>query len=118
MSRFPAKINVLLFRFLGLVHTFLFQCFKIYSNMENFNVEVEQLRCIFKYNNYPVNMIVQSIQKLLDKLYFSKHLVPTVPKMGLLIVLPFLGKFSMKMMPRLYKSFSKTLSQCNIKVIF
>ena len=38
--------------------------------------------------------------------------------MGLLAVLPFLGKFSLNLRKSLYKLVSKSLTQCNIKVIF
>ena len=48
---------------IGLVHTLLFQFLKIFSKMENFYIEVERLRSILKYNNYPVNMIDQCIKK-------------------------------------------------------
>ena len=42
----------------------------------------------------------------------------TVPKKDILIVLPFLGQFSLNLRSRLYNWFNKTLPQCNIKVIF
>ena len=36
---------------IGLIHTLLFWFFKICSSMENFHIEVELLRSIFKFNN-------------------------------------------------------------------
>ena len=86
--------------------------------MENFHIEVELLRSIFKCNNYPVNIIDQCIKKFFDKFYVPKQIVPTVPKKELLVVLPYLGTFSLNLRKRLYKSVSKSLPQCNIKVIF
>ena len=86
--------------------------------MENFHIEVELLRSIFKCNNYPVNIIDQCIKKFFDKLYVRKQIVPTVPKKELLVVLPYLGTFSLNLRKRLYKSVSNSLPQCNIKVIF
>ena len=55
----------------------------------------------------------------MDKLYVPKEifLVPTVPKRELLVVLPYLRTFSLSLRKRLYKSVSKSLPQCNIKVI-
>ena len=103
---------------IGLVHAFLFQFFKICSCMENFHLEVEDLRSIFKCNNYPVNIIYQCIKKFLDKVYVPKLIVPAVPKKELLVVLPFLGTFSLNLRKRLYKSVSMSLPQCNIKVTF
>ena len=103
---------------IGLVHTLLFRFFKICSSMENFHIEVELLRSIFKCNNYPVNIIDQCIKKFFDKLYVRKQIVPTVPKKELLVVLPYLGTFSLNLRKLLYKSVSKSLPQRNIKVIF
>ena len=65
---------------IGLVHTLLFRFFKICSSMENFHIEVELLRSIFKCNNYPVNIIGQCIKKFFDKSYAPKQIVSTVPK--------------------------------------
>ena len=68
--------------------------------------------------NYAVNITDQCIKKFLDKLNIHKQIVSTVPKRELLVVLPFLRKFSLNLRKRLYKSVSKSLPQCNIKVIF
>ena len=88
----------------------LFRFFKICSSMENFHVEVELLRSIFKWNNYPVNIIDQCIKKFLEILYVPKQIGPTVPKKQLLVT------FSLNLRKHLYKSISKSLLQC--KVIF
>ena len=47
---------------IGLVHMLLFWFFEICSSMENFHLEVEHLRSIFKCNSYPVNIIDQCIK--------------------------------------------------------
>ena len=86
--------------------------------MENFHIEVELLKSIFKCNNCPVNVIDQCVKKFLDKLYVPKQILPTVPKKELLVVLPYLGANSLSLRKGLHKSVSKSLPQCNIKVIF
>ena len=103
---------------IGLVDTFLLRFFEICSSMENFHIEVELLKSIFKCNNYPVNVMDQCVKKFLDKLYVPKQIVPTVPKKELLVVLPYVGIFSLNLRKRLHKSVSKSLPQCNIKLIF
>ena len=103
---------------IGIVHTLLFRFFKISSSMENLHTEVEHLRGIFKCNNYSLNIFDQYIKKFLDNLSVHKQIVPTVPKRKLLIVLPFLGKFSLNLRKRLYKLVRKSLPQCSIKVVF
>ena len=60
----------------------------------------------------------QCIKKFFDKLYALKQILPTVPKIELLVILPYLGTFSLSLRKRLDKSVSKSLPQCNIKVIF
>ena len=86
---------------IGLVHTLLFRFFKICSSMENFYIEVELLRSIFEYNNFPVNITDQCIKKLLDKLHVPKEIVLTVPERKLLVALPYLGTFSLNLRKRL-----------------
>ena len=86
--------------------------------MENFHIEVELLRSIFKCNNYSVNIIDQGIKKSFNKLYVPKQIVPTVPKKELLGVHPYIGKFYLNLRKLFYKLISKSLPQCNIKVIF
>ena len=83
------------FIFLFLVHTLLFQFFKICSSIESFHLKVELLRSIFECNNYPVNIIDQYIKKFLEKLYVPKQIVPTVPKKELLVVFPYVRAFSL-----------------------
>ena len=84
-----------------LVHTLQFRCFKTFFSMKNFHIRVEQPRCIFKCNNYPVNIIGQCIKKFLDKLHVPKQIVPIVTKKKLLTFLAFLGKFSINLRTRL-----------------
>ena len=57
-------------------------------------------------------------EKFLDKLCVTKNIVPTLPERKLLVLLQFLGTFSLNLRKGLYKLVSKSLPQCNIKVIF
>ena len=79
---------------------------------------MEHLRSIFKCNNYPVNIIDQCIKKFLEKLYVPQQIVPTVPKRELLVFIPLLGIFSLNLRKSFWKLVSKSLPQCNLKVIF
>ena len=61
--------------------------------MQSFHLEVDQLRQIFKCNNYPVTLIDRCVKTFLSKLFVPKRTAPkkliTVPKKDLLVVLPF-----------------------------
>ena len=87
-------------------------------NMQSFHLEVDQLRQIFKCNNYPVTLIDQCVKTFLNKIFVPKRTLITIPKKDILIVLPLLGQYSFNLGFRLYKCFNKTLPQCKIKVIF
>ena len=86
--------------------------------MQSFHLEVEQLRQIFKCNNYPVGLIDQCVKTFLNKIYVPKRILMTVPKKDLLVNLPFLGQLSLNLRSRLHNCFNKTLLQYNIKIIF
>ena len=59
---------------IGLVHTLLFWFCKICASIENFRIEVELLRSIFKCNNYHINIIDQCIKKFFEKFYVLNRL--------------------------------------------
>ena len=99
-----------------LLFTLLFRCFTICSDMQGFHLEVEQLRQIFKCNNYPVGLVDQCVKTFLNKLYVPKNFFITVPKKDVLIVPPFLGQFPSNLRPRLYKCFNKILPHVTLKL--
>ena len=86
--------------------------------LRSFHLEADQLQQIFKCNNYPDTLIDQCLQTFLNKIFVAKRTSITVPKKYILIILPFLGQFSLNLRSKLYNCFKKTLPQCNIKVIF
>ena len=102
----------------GLIFKLLLCCFTICSDMQSFHLEVDQLWQIFKCKNYPITLIDQCVKTLLNKIFVPKRTLITVPIKDILIVLHFLGQFSLNLRSRLYNCFNKTLLQCNIKVIF
>ena len=103
----------------NLVFTLLLRCFTICSDMQSFHLEVEQLRQIFKCNNYPIGLIDHCFKTFLNRIYVPKRILTTVPKKYILIFLSFLVQFSVNLRSRLYNCFKKkTLPQCTIKVIF
>ena len=102
----------------GLIFALLFRCFTICSDMQSFHVEVDQLLQLFKYNNYPVTLIDQCVKTFLNKIFVPKRTLITVLKKGLLIVLPFLRKFSSNLRSRLYNCFKKRYPNVTLKLYF
>ena len=54
----------------------------------------------------------------MEKLYIKKHVMLTVPKKQLYLVLPFMGKMSTLVKSGLIRSLHKRLALCKEKVIF
>ena len=67
-------------------------------------VFIKNIDCKVKKIIY--GMIKKCSEKLLDKLNVPNQIVPIVRKRKLLVVLPFLVKFSLNLRKRLYKSVS------------
>ena len=50
------------------------------SDMQSFHLEVDQLRQIFKCNNYPVTLIDKYVKTFFNKIFVPKRTLTTVPK--------------------------------------
>ena len=90
----------------GLIFTLLFCCFTICWDMQSFHLEVNHLWQIFRCNNYPATLIYQYIKTFLTKIFVPIcRVLVTVPKKGILLVLPFLGQFSLNLRSRSSNSY-------------
>ena len=76
--------------------TLLHRAFKICSNSESFHQEIDNLRTVFENNGYPKSFVDFCVKKYLDKVFIKKKVVLKVSKKGLICVLPFLRKKSMR----------------------
>ena len=54
---------------IGLLHTLLYRCFRIYSDWTKFHLELLKLIDVFKNNGYPENFINNCSKVFLDKKY-------------------------------------------------
>ena len=71
------------------------------SDFSKFHDETDKLKSILYKNSYLRDLIDKCIKKFLDKILAPKALVSTVPKKGLLIALPYLGKLSLQIRTRI-----------------
>ena len=102
----------------GLVSTLLYRAYMISSSFGSLHEEIEKLKKIFSKNGYPSKFVDRCIYSFFNKLYEKKKLIHTVPKLDLMIVLPFLGTTSWKVKNELIKTFRKNVPFCNLKVVF
>ena len=81
---------------IGLIKSLLYWCFSFCSDFRKFHHEIDKLKSILYKNSYPCDLVDQCIKKLLDKIQAPKSVVSTVPKEGLIIALPYLGRLSLQ----------------------
>ena len=102
----------------GLISTLLHRIYNISSSYKYIIEETNNLKNIMLKNGYPNNIIDKCIFQFFNKIYTVKQQVHTVEKKKLLMVLPFLGKFSLQTKDKLQKLMKKTLPFCSIRIIF
>ena len=102
----------------GLVSTLLYRAYMINSTFFSLHTEIQNLKKIFSKNGYPSKFVDRCVSTFLNKLYEKKVTVDTVPKMDLMIVLPFLGTASWQIKNELIKTFKKNVPFCNLKIVF
>ena len=111
-SLLPLKYKI------GLIHTLLHRIYNICSCFEYIVKETNNLKNIMKKNGYPGNIIDKCVLKFFDKIYTKKKIIQTVEKKKLLIVLPFLGSFSLRTKRDLLKLFKESLPSCSLQIVF
>ena len=79
----------------GLIQSLLFRCFNLCLDFVKFHHEINILTGILCKNGYPSDFDDKCIKEFLDRVLTRKVIVSTVPKKGLMIVLPYLGKISL-----------------------
>ena len=104
----------------SLIFTLLFRYFIIASDFSKFHVKVSKLKCLLLRNGYPKNLIDFCIKRFLEKIFTAKsiNVIPDVPKNKILVILPYLGTASLQARNRLVKLFPKSLTCCDLQVIF
>ena len=98
--------------------TLLHRAFKLGSNFELFDQEIDKLKTIFENNGYPKSFIDLCIKKYLDKVFVKKEVVLKASKKELICVLPFIGNKSLQLKTRLVNSIENNLKFCKLKVTF
>ena len=102
---------------IGLLHTLLYRCFRIYSDWTKFHLEVVKLTDVFKNNGYPENFINNCFKVFLDNKYRIQEKVITVPKKTLVLVLPYLGPLSLQTRAKLRKYLKVILNCCKLHIV-
>lgn len=102
----------------GLIYTLLHRIVSICCNYETILIEIGKLRTILMMNNYPNNIIDKCIYIFFNKLNIVKDVVHTVEKKKLMLLLPFLGTYSLATKKKLEKLFHEKLPFCDIRIIF
>ena len=101
-----------------MILSLLHRCFRLCSDLEKFNHEVDQLKVIFRRNGYPNKVVDFCIRNFLNKIFQVKEAVVTVPKKPYIVLFPFLGTLSLQIRTKIEKSLTEIIPHCDPKVIF
>ena len=102
----------------GMIYTLAYRCFRICSNWTLFHNELQQLKEIFRKNEYPESFVDNCFRKFLDNAYQTKQKLPTAEKKTLTLVLPYLGVVSLQTRTKLQQALKGVLNCCKLRVIF
>ena len=101
-----------------MIYTLAYRCFRICSNWTLFHNELQQLKEIFRKNEYPESFVDNCFKKFLDNAFQVRQKVPTVEKKTLILVLPYLGVVSLQTRTKLQQALKGILNCCKLRVIF
>ena len=100
-----------------MIYTLLNICFQLCSTWSVFYSQLILLKQIFQKNGYPENFIDICLKPFLNRFHILKEKVPTVVKMLLQLVLPYLGTISLQTRTKLSKSIIGVLKYCKLQNI-
>ena len=79
-----------------LVSCLIHRIFNLCSSYENFHIQLEIVRNLFKLNGFPSHMFERITRRFLDNTFDPKPSVQTVPKKIIYFCLPFTGIHSLQ----------------------
>ena len=97
----------------SLIESLLFRCVNLCSDIVKFHLRINIFKSILYKNSYPHDFVDRYIKKFLDRVLTQKVVVSTVPKNNLMILLPYLGKLSLKTRTRINRVIKNKLTRCN-----
>ena len=83
-----------------------------------FHHEINILKSILQENIYLHDFVDNCIKEFFGSVSTPKIVVTAVTKKGLMIVLPYLGKFSLQIRTRINRVMKNKLPDCNFRIIF
>ena len=103
----------------GLILALLFRFYSICSYWKLFHFEIKKLKSILLFNGYPLGFIDKCVRKFISKIHNDDRIQEQKDeKVILKLVLPFLGKMSLKIKDDLKKVVKENIPNCNLRIIF
>ena len=103
---------------IGLLHTLLYRCFRSCSYWTKFHLELDKLIHVFKSNDYPEKFINNCLKVSLENKHRIQEKLITVPKKNLILVLSYLGTWSLQTTTKLRRSLKGILNCGKLLIVF
>ena len=102
----------------GLIKSLLFRCFNLCLDLVKIHHEINILKGILYKNSYPCGFVDKCVKEFSDRLLTWKVVLSKVPKKGLMIVRPYLGKILLQIRTRINCVIKNKLPHCNSRIRF
>ena len=96
----------------------LYRAYHICSSYLSFHKQVCSIKRFLLQNRFPIHLINRVIRNFLDKQYVTKINSQNVPKLSVLILLPYLGVHSIRLKRKLNKFLGKIYPHIDFQFIF
>ena len=101
-----------------LVSCLIHRIFNLCSSYENFHIQLEVVRNLFKLNGFPSHMFERITRRFLDNTFDPKSSVHTVPKKIIYFCLPFTGIHSLQIRTQINRLCNATFPHLDTRFVF
>ena len=102
----------------NLIAVLIYRAYHICSSYLSFHKQVCSIKRFLLQNRFPIHLINRVIRNFLDKQYVTKIKSQNVPKLSVLILLPYLGVHSIRLKRKLNKFLGKIYPHIDFQFIF
>ena len=103
---------------INLISVLIYRAFHICSSYKAFHSQICNIKQFLQQNRFPAKLIDRIIKRFLNKQYVVDIKPSNVPKLPILLFLPYLGVYSILLKKRLTKFIGKIYPPVDLKIVF
>ena len=103
---------------INLISVLIYRAYHICSSYLSFHEQVCSIKRFLQQNQFPIYLINRIIKNFLDRQYSTINKLQNVPKLPVLILLPYLGVYSIRLKKNLNQFLGKIYPHIEFKFVF